>query len=97
MRDFLINEKGKYCNILVTGPTDCGKTSLCKSFKNIFLVFGNAAVDKYAWVGAGTAEIILSNDFCWCSEIIEQKDHFAKDLSIAKDSPVLRLKLTKYT
>ena len=66
-----------------------------KSFKNIFLVFANGAVDKYAWVGAGTAEIIPSNDFCWCSEIIEQKDNFAKDLSIAKDSPVFATQINE--
>ena len=39
----------------------------------MFDTFFNPAADKYAWVGADKAEIILLNDFCWSKELIEWK------------------------
>ena len=70
IRDLLINVKGKFRNIMIIGPTNCGKTFMLKSLELIYDVFSNPANDKYAWVGADAAEIIVLQDFRWCHDSI---------------------------
>ena len=59
MRDLLINGRGNFRNIMIIGPANCGKTFMLKSLELIYDVFSNPANDKYTWVGADTAEIIV--------------------------------------
>ena len=73
LRELLLLGRGKYRNIIIVGPTNCGKTFLLKPLELIFATFLNSAADKYAWVGADKAEIILLNDFRWSKELIEWK------------------------
>jgi hypothetical protein len=73
VRDLLIHGRGKHRNVLIVGPTNCAKTFLFKPLELLFKVFSNPAADKYAWVGADKAEIILLNDFRWSRELIEWK------------------------
>ena len=73
VRELLVLGRGKYRNVIVVGPTNCGKTFLLKPLELVFKTFSNPAADKYAWVGADNAEIILLNDFRWSKELIEWK------------------------
>ena len=73
MRELLLFGRGKYRNIIIVGPTNCGKTFLLRPLQLIFKTFSNPAADKYAWVGADKAEIIFLNDFRWSKELIEWK------------------------
>ena len=47
---------------------------MLKPLELIYNVFSNPANDKYAWVGADTAEIIVLQDFRWCLDSISWKD-----------------------
>ena len=73
VRDLLMFGRGKYRNVMIVGPTNCGKTFLFKPLKLLFNTFSNPAADKYAWVGAEKSEIIWLNDFRWTRELIEWK------------------------
>ena len=73
VRELLTLGRGKYRNIIIVGPSNCGKTFLLKPLESIFKTFANPASDKYAWVGADNAEIIFLNDFRWSPELIEWK------------------------
>ena len=74
IRDLLINGRGKFRNIMIIGPANCGKTFMLKPLEMIYDLFSNPANDKYAWVGADTAEIIVLQDFRWCRDCIPSKD-----------------------
>ena len=73
VRELSVLGRGKYRNLIVVGLTNCGKTFLLKPLELVFKTFSNPAADKYAWVGADNAEIILLNDFQWSKELIEWK------------------------
>ena len=73
MIDLLQFGRGKHSNIIIVGPPNCGKTFLLRPLELVFNTFSNPAADKYAWVGAGKAEVILLNDFRWSKELIEWK------------------------
>ena len=61
---------------MIYGQTTCAKTFMLKPLRCIFgdRLFDNPANDKYAWVGADNAEVILLQDFCFCREVITWKD-----------------------
>ena len=48
MRDLLEHGRGKFCNVLIVGPVNCGKKCLLKSIEIILQAFTNPANDKYA-------------------------------------------------
>ena len=66
--------RGKHRNILIIGPANCAKTFIIKPLELIYKVFCNPANDKYAWVGADLAEVIILQDFRWSREAITWKD-----------------------
>ena len=74
MRELLTKGRGKFRNILVVWPANCGKTFLLSSSQKIFNTFSNQANDKYAWLRAEKAEIIFLNDFRWSQEMIASKE-----------------------
>ena len=74
IRELLTLGRGKFRNIIIVGPANCGKTFLFKPLEGIFKVFCNPANDKYAWVGADQVEIIVLQDFRWSPELIAWKD-----------------------
>ena len=77
MRDCLSLGRGKFRNILLVGPTNCTKTFLLKPLKAIFKddkVFENPSNDKFVWVGADKASVILLQDYRWSRESILWKD-----------------------
>ena len=74
VRTLLTNGRGKFRNIIITGPANCGKTFLLKPITLIFKTFVNPATSTFAWVGAEDAEVIFLNDFRWNSQIIQWHD-----------------------
>ena len=73
MRERLTLGRGKYQNMIIVGPINCGKTFLLKPLESIFKTFANPASDKCAWAGADDAESSFFNYFRWSSELIEWK------------------------
>ena len=66
--------RGKYRNILIHDPANCGKTFILTPLKEICSTFCNPATGTFAWVGAEEAEIIVLNDFRWKPSIIAWSD-----------------------
>lgn len=52
VRNLLVKSRGKYCNILLKGPADCGKTFILNPLNSIFNTFSNPATTGFAWLGA---------------------------------------------
>ena len=73
VRELLLLGRGKYRNVMIVGPTNCGKTFLLRPLELIFKIFSNPAANRYAWVAAEHAEIVFLNDFRWSKELIEWK------------------------
>jgi len=69
MKTLLLNGRGKYRNILITGPANCGKTFLLSPLSKIFRCFQNPAATSFAWLGAEEAELIVLNDFRWTQKV----------------------------
>ena len=74
VKNLLNKGRGKFRNILLTGPANCGKTFLLNPLNNIFKTFTNPASTSFAWVGAEKAEVIFLNDFRWSPQIIAWHD-----------------------
>lgn len=68
--------RGKFRNLMIYGRSNCAKTFILKPLKNIFgeKLFDNPANDKYAWVGAEKAQVILLQDFRFSKDVIAWKD-----------------------
>ena len=56
VKDLLVNRRGKYKNIMLTGPANCGKTSLLNPLTTIYNTFSNPATGTFAWVRVVKAE-----------------------------------------
>ena len=63
VRSLLDKGRGKYRNIMIVGPANCGKKFLLEPLKPIFSTFSNPATTTFAWLGIEDAEVILLNDF----------------------------------
>ena len=74
VRNLLTNGRGKFRNLMIVGPANCGKTFLLSPLQHIYKCFSNPANDKYAWLGAEESEVIFLNDFRWSSEMIAWKE-----------------------
>ena len=70
----LDKDRGKYRNLYIKGPTNCGKTFLLNPLTLVFFAFSNPATTTFAWMGAEQAEVIFLNDFRWSSQIISWHD-----------------------
>ena len=72
--NLLDNGRGKYRNVLIVGPENCGKTFMLKPLNLVFDCFNIPASSTFAWVGAEQVEVIVLNDFRWNSKLIEWSD-----------------------
>ena len=97
LKDLLIHDGGKNCNIILTGPANCGKTFLLKPVKSIFsdYIFKNPANDKYAWVVADKASAFLLNDCHRSKEIIPRYDLLLLLESETATIPASKIFITK--
>ncbi len=66
--------RGKYQNIYIHGPANCGKTFILLPLKSIYRAFRNPATGTFAWMGSDEAEIIFLNDFRWTATVIAWAD-----------------------
>ena len=74
VRNLLVKGRGKYRNILLKGPANCGKTFILNPLNSIYHSFTNPATTSFAWVGAEHCEVIFLNDFRWSEKIIPWHD-----------------------
>ncbi len=77
LKDSLINGRGKFRNIMLVGPANCAKTFMLKPLKYMFTaeeLFENPSNDKFGWVGAEKASILILQDFRWSKDSIAWKD-----------------------
>ena len=74
MRQALTKERQKNVNILIVGPTNCGKSFLLNPLEIIFKSFVNPATGSYTWIGLDECEVAYLNDFRWSTEIIAWAD-----------------------
>ena len=72
--ELLEKGRGKYRNLLLTGPANSGKTFLLNPLNLIYKVFTNPASTSFAWLGAEEAEVVFLNDFRWSPQIISWHD-----------------------
>ena len=66
--------RGKYRNVMIVGPANCGKTFILQPLCVMYKCFVNPASTTFAWVGAETADVIFLNDFRWSKQIIPCHD-----------------------
>ena len=74
LRELIEKGRGKFRNLMIVGPANCGKTFLLAPLQVIFRTFSNPANDKYAWLGVESSECIFLNEFRWSSELIAWKE-----------------------
>jgi hypothetical protein len=74
VEELLRKGRGKYRNLMLTGPANCGKTFLLNPLNSIYKTFTNPASTSFAWVGAEQAEVLFLNDFRWSPQIIAWHD-----------------------
>ena len=67
VKELLVKGRGKFRNVMLTGPANCGKTFLINPLTN-------PASTSFAWVGAEKAEVVFLNDFRWSPQIIAWHD-----------------------
>ena len=71
LRQLLEKGRQKRLNVLLIGPTNCGKSFLLNPFELIYKTFINPATAKYAWTGLDECEVAYLNDFRWSPELID--------------------------
>ena len=74
VKELLLKGRGKYRNLMLTRPANCGKTFLLNPLNRIYCTFTNTASTTFAWVGAEDAEVVLLNDVRWSPQIIAWQD-----------------------
>lgn len=60
-RELFIHSRGKLRNITTTWSANCGKTFISKPLQNIYHAFSIPANEKYFWVCADHAEVIIQD------------------------------------
>ena len=73
IRELLTQGRGEWRNVFIHGTANCAKTFMLKPIEEIYQCFINPAKEKYAWVGADKAEVIILQDFRFDSEKIAWK------------------------
>ena len=74
VRNLHAKGRGKYRNILLNGPANCGRTFILNPLNSIFHTFSKPATTRFAWVGAQDCEVIFLSDFRWSEKIIPWHD-----------------------
>ena len=74
VKEFLRKGRGKYRNILIIGPHNCGKTFLLKPLSLVYRSFVNPGTSTFVWVGAEQAELLFLNNFRWGPQVIPWHD-----------------------
>lgn len=70
----LSKDRGKYGNIYICGPANCGKTFLVRPLKKTYECFVNPASGSFAWLGIESTEVVLLYDFRWKPSLIPWRE-----------------------
>ena len=74
IRQCLKNGLQKQNNIMLVGPTNCGKSFLLDPLELIYKTSMNPSATSYAWVGLEKCEIAYLSDFRYTQECIKWSD-----------------------
>ena len=74
IRRCLRKGRRKENNVMLVGPTNCGKSFLFNPLEMIFKTTVNPSLTSYAWVGLDEHEIACLNDFRYSKECIKWSD-----------------------
>ena len=74
VRTALKGGRGKYRNVFIKGPANCGKTFLLNPLNMMFKTFTNPLTATCAWLRAESAEVIFLNYFRCSVQIITWHD-----------------------
>lgn len=74
VRELLRKGRGKYRNVMIVGPANCGKTFILNPLTSIYKTFCNPATGSFAWIGVEKAECIFLNDLRWSPQLIPWQD-----------------------
>ena len=74
VRQCLIKGRQKRNNIMLVGPTNCGKSFLLNPLEIIYKAFVNPSSTSYAWIGLDEHEVAYLNDFRYTPECIKWSD-----------------------
>ena len=74
IRQALVKGRQKNVNVMIIGPTNCGKSFLLNPLELAFKAFVNPANGKFAWIGLDECEVAYLNDFRWSAEMITWSD-----------------------
>lgn len=72
--ELLRKGRGKYRNLMIIGPANCGKTFILNPLTSIYKTFCNPATGSFAWIGVEKAECVFLNDFRWSPQLIPWQD-----------------------
>ena len=74
--DLMSHGRGKFRNLMLVGRSNCAKTFMLKPLKMIFpeSIFENPSRDKFGWIGAQNARVMLLQDFRYAKEMIAWND-----------------------
>ena len=61
-------------NVMLIGPSNCGKTFVLKPLAEIYKCFLSPASGTFAWVGAEKAEVVFLNDLRWNDKLLPWSD-----------------------
>ena len=74
--DLMSHGRDKFRNLMIVGRSNCAKTFTLKPLKMIFpeSIFENLSRDKFGWIGAQNARVMLLQDFRYSKEMIAWND-----------------------
>ena len=76
IRKLLQKGRNKKLNILLIGPSNCGKHFLLQPLELNCKYFTSPAQGKYAWTGLDEAKVAFLNDFHWSKELVAWHEFF---------------------
>lgn len=69
----LTGGRKKHRNVLITGPSNCGKTFLLEPLRTVFVhTFHTPASSVFGWLGVENAQVIYLNDFRWHNPVTQK-------------------------
>jgi len=74
IRQCIIKGRQKRNNVMLVGPTNCGKSFLLDPLECIYKAFMNPSSTSYAWVGLDECEVAYLNDFRYTTDCIKWSD-----------------------
>ena len=72
VRNLLQQGRGKYRNVFLKGPANCGKTFLLNLLNTVFKTFTNPATTTFAWLGEEEQRISFNCSHCFAKLIFPQ-------------------------